>query len=110
MYALIHGCWLHFTGIMISARANRLMSGGAPGGCDWFHSRFFLGMGWILWVVASLETTRSSCPAMIPSTCGSYTHACWSRITGLAGTGKLYFSAPALIDKHVRQGPVAIHL
>src|SRR6266851_5801089 len=36
-YALIHGCWLHFTGMSISGRLNAFSRGPAFGACIWFH-------------------------------------------------------------------------
>src|SRR6185369_14197596 len=38
IYERIHGCTLHFTGIMTSSRGNRFTSESPLGGCDWFHS------------------------------------------------------------------------
>src|ERR1051326_4401228 len=36
---LDRGCWLHLTGTRISARLKLFSIGGAPFGCDWFHSQ-----------------------------------------------------------------------
>src|SRR5205823_8295884 len=95
MYARIHGCWLHFTGIITSWRVNFLSSGAAPGGWDSFHSRLSLGIGWMLCVVGSLETMCRSCPTMIPRTWGLYVHPFWSSVIGSVGAGNAYLSAPS---------------
>src|ERR1039458_7595718 len=94
MNAFIQGCWLHFTGTLTSARLKDCMMGSALGGCDTFHSRLVLGMGWMLWVVLSLVTTLSICLARIPSTCGLYWQPSWSIVTESAGTAKVLPSRP----------------
>src|SRR6266851_1352283 len=70
MYAFIHGCTLHFTGMATSSRVNDFSIGAAPGGCDSFHSRLSLGIGWMLCVVWSLFTTSIFWPTCMAITCG----------------------------------------
>src|ERR1017187_4707071 len=73
------------------------MMGSALGGCDTFHSRFTLGMGWMLWVVSSLVTTLRFCLARIPSTCGLYWQPSWSMVTGSVGVD--FYAAAYSADK-----------
>src|SRR5437868_7549098 len=70
-YIFIHGCWLHFTGTMISGISNCFRIGGDLGVWLWFHSGLFFGAAWTLWSVLSLLRNSTVCPIIAPTTCGS---------------------------------------
>src|SRR5579862_9114604 len=88
IYIFIQGCWLHFTGSMISCRAKLLSIGAALGGCDSFHSRLSLGVGWMLCVVGSSLITSTVWPAITPSTWGWYRQPSWLILAASLGASK----------------------
>src|SRR5579864_7721608 len=94
-YIFIHGCWLHFTGSMISSRANVFSRAGEEGGCDSFHSRLSFGVGWMLCVVGSSFLICTVCPAITPRTWGWYWQPFWSRTTGSLGRSKVRLPRPS---------------
>src|SRR5579864_870886 len=94
-YIFIHVCWLHFTGSMISSRAKLLSRGADFGGCDSFHSRLSLGVGWMLCVVSSLFSILMGCPVITPRTWGWYWQPCWLMVTGSLGTSNVRSPRPS---------------
>src|SRR4051812_22725455 len=87
-YIFIQGCWLHFTGTMISGLLNSFRMG-ADFGC-WlsFHSGFSFGAAWMLWSVLSLLRNSTVCPIIAPTTCGSYRQPTWSTTTWSLGVAQ----------------------
>src|SRR5271168_2238620 len=95
MYIFIQGCWLHFTGSMISSRAKVFSSGAEDGACDSFHSRLSFGVGWMLCVVASPLTILMVWPAITPRTCGLYLQPLCVSVTASVGTANVRVPSPS---------------
>src|SRR3981189_990124 len=95
MYIFIHGCWLHFTGSRTSSRAKLFSRGVACGAWDSFHARLSFGVGGILWVVGSLLTIFTICPAIAPRTCGAYLHPTCVKVTASLGVSNVRLPSPS---------------